>query len=74
MFAYIINDFFSVFIINEYNGLLVDCNNPSELCDGMEKMLSNDLAKRCSENALKIREDLALDRIIKQWINVFEDL
>ena len=62
------------FIINDYNGLLVDCNNPSELCDGMEKMLSNDLAKRCSENALKIREDLALDKIIKQWINVFEDL
>ena len=54
--------------------MLVDCNDPTELCDGMEKMLSNDLAKRCSENVIKIREELAVDIITNKWINVFEDL
>ena len=62
------------FIISEYNGLLVDCNDPTKLCYGMEKMLSSKLAKRCSENALKIREDLSVDIITNKWINVFEDV
>ena len=63
------------FIVDGYNGLLVEKGNEAALAFAMERMLSDSkLSKKCSENAKKIRDELSIDNIIKQWIVVLNSL
>lgn len=63
------------FIVDGYNGLLVEKGNEAALAFAMKLMLSDSkLSKKCSENAKKIRDELSIDNIIKQWIVVLNSL
>lgn len=63
------------FIVDGYNGLLVERNNADALCSAMKRMLDDlILSDQCSRNAVRIKEELSVENISKQWINVIEDL
>ena len=58
-------------MIDRKNGLIVPMNNPDAMYRAMKEFVDNPrLAQICSENATEIREQLSLNRIIKQWIEV----
>ena len=59
------------FIINEKNGLLIDCKNLSQLVSAMEKMLSDEnFRKSCAEQAVGIIEKVNTDTIVKEWVGL----
>ena len=50
------------------SGLLVPTNNEIELCNAMEKVVRDEvLARKISENAIKIREKCSKNQIIEKW-------
>lgn len=54
-----------------YNGLLVPVNNQLALIDAMTKLASDlELAKKISNNGIKIREELSVEKITKQWTEI----
>ncbi len=58
-------------IRNGENGLLVPMNDVYSLAEAMIRMVSdNELAEKCSENALKIREELSAETIAKEWLKL----
>lgn len=62
-------------IKDKYNGILVSVNDKLALQKGMEMMADNaELARKCSKNALKIRTDLELGKIVSQWLEVVENV
>ena len=62
-------------IKNEENGLLVPIKDSKALSKAMCQMADNkELAKRCSENAQKIRIDLSVNKISDKWIKVIEQI
>ena len=62
-------------IKNEENGLLVPIKDSKALCNAMCRMADdNILAKKCSENAQKIRTDLSVDKISDKWIKEIEQI
>lgn len=55
-------------IDNGNNGLLVPVNNKGALVNAMERLADNEeLAIRLSQNAVKIRENLFIDKIVDKW-------
>lgn len=57
------------------NGLLVPVNDPEAMCRAMKRMIEEpELAKKCGENASKIRQELSVERIINQWIEVIKSI
>ena len=60
-------------IINEENGLLVPMNDVTALAQAMCHMIENEeLSKKCSENAAKVRETHKVEAIAKKWLKVIE--
>lgn len=58
-------------IRNGENGLLVPINDVNALADAMIRMIRDKkLAEKCSENALKIREELSAETIAKEWLKL----
>ncbi len=56
------------------NGLLVPVKNANALAKAMKRIITEDgLAERLSRNAIKIREEQSLDKIIEKWMNVIND-
>lgn len=61
------------FIKSNYNGMLVPINDVDSFSKAMCNILSNDsLREKLSKNALKIREDLSIEKIGKQWLDLIE--
>ena len=57
------------------NGLLVPVADAQAMCYAMKRMITEtNLAERCSLNALKIRDELSVENIVKQWINVITNI
>lgn len=53
------------------NGLLVPVGDPDTLAEAVERVISQpELAFKLSQNARKIREDLKLENIAKQWMEL----
>lgn len=62
-----------MFIENMENGLLVSINDKNALVKAMSYIADHDdLVKTMSEKAMKIREILAVERIAKQWLELFD--
>lgn len=56
-------------IENEKNGLLVPCNDTEKLASAMIKMIQDrELAKKCGENALEIRNRVEASLIADKWL------
>lgn len=55
------------------NGLLVPVGDSEKLCLAMKKLTENQaLAEKISKNAIKIREQLSVDKIIKEWMKIID--
>lgn len=53
------------------NGLLVPVNDSEALYRGMKRVIENPkLAEKLSHNAVKIREDLSVEKIIDKWMEI----
>ncbi len=53
------------------NGILVSVNDEETLCKAMCEVAENpELAEKLSINGTKIRDDLAVDKIVKQWMEI----
>ncbi len=62
-------------IINDYNGLIVERNNPNLLAEKMEKLISNQgLQKRMSANNYKISDKYSLEKIFSNWEELINGL
>lgn len=60
-------------INNMDNGILVNKCDKKEFVNAMCKVADSiDLQRRLGENALKINEDLSIEKIADQWIKAFE--
>lgn len=54
------------------NGILVEQNSINDLIDAIESVISDSsLSERLSRNSIKLSKKLDVDRIIQEWINVF---
>lgn len=57
------------------NGLLVPIENADALAQGMKRIAGDPLlANRLSQNAVKIKDILAKDKICQQWHNAFQEI
>lgn len=57
-----------MFIKNNENGILVEVNNNKEMAKAMIRIIEDyELRYNISKNAVKIKEQLSLDIIIKEW-------
>lgn len=55
------------------NGLLVPVNEPFSLAEAMKRIVSEKgLSEKLSENAVKIREEQSLEKIIAKWMEIIE--
>ncbi len=55
------------------NGLLVPKGDVNAVYHAMKEIIENpDLAKKLSEEAYKIREELSAEKIVKKWMEVIE--
>lgn len=58
-------------IRNGENGLLTPVGDANALCDAMKKIIESEkLAASLSENGVKIRTELSVDKIIKKWMEL----
>jgi len=58
-------------IKNEYNGLLVENNNPQAFAEAMNRMIDEPILYNfCKSNSLKSVEHLSLTTISKQWESI----
>ncbi len=56
------------------NGLLVPVGDAEKTCEAMKKIIENpDFAQRISQNAVKIRNDLSVEKIIEKWVKIISD-
>lgn len=56
------------------NGILVPVNDAEAMCKAMcEVADDSDLAEKLSINGTKIKEDLAVDKIVNQWMEIIDD-
>lgn len=61
-------------IKSNFNGLLVENNNPKVLAEAMNRMIADEnLYQTCKNNAKKSVEHLSLTTIAKQWKNLLEE-
>lgn len=55
------------------NGLLVPVKDEDSLCLAMKELIEKpELADRLSKNAVKIREEQSLEKIMKQWMELID--
>jgi len=60
-------------IQHEVNGLLVPMKDVDALYQGIKRLIDEpDLAKRCSENAARIRNEMSVTKIADRWLEVIE--
>ena len=60
-------------IKNNENGVLVPVGDEDALYRAMDKVANDStFAKEISENAIKIRKELSIDKILDKWIDVME--
>ncbi len=63
------------FIENDVNGLIVECNNTSQLVSAMEKMLSDENYRTaCGEQAVNIIDKVDTDRIVQKWLDMIKSI
>lgn len=63
------------FIVNGYNGLLVEPNNQDALFASMKQMVDDyELSAKCSSNAMIIREELSVEHIVCDWLSIINNL
>ncbi len=56
------------------NGLIVPMNDAEAMYRAMKEFIENPaLAQKCSQNAMKIREKLSVEKITRQWLDVIEN-
>ncbi len=56
------------------NGLLIPVNDSEACCLAMKKLIENPvLAKKLSQNAVSVRKDLSVEKIIKEWMEIIND-
>lgn len=61
-------------IVDGVNGLLVPVNDIQAMYKAMKRVVEEpDLASRLSINAAKLREELALSKIARKWMELLED-
>ena len=57
-------------MVDHENGLIVPVNDPAAMYRAMKEFAENpELTEKCSQNAVKIREMLSVERISKQWMD-----
>ncbi|MBQ7257596.1 MAG: glycosyltransferase [Abditibacteriota bacterium] len=62
-------------IENEVNGLLVPCEDEEALAEAINRFIEDPaFAAECGKRAVKVREDLAPDKIGDRWIEVIESI
>lgn len=61
-------------IKNDYNGYIIDEMRPEALAKGIIKMIRSNCKMELSQNAHKSAEAFEKDRIMQQWIMLFENL
>ncbi len=62
-------------VIPEENGLLVECDDTEALASAMKKLASDgELRKKMAQNAVKLANELTLDKITAQWLQYIEDV
>lgn len=62
-----------MFIKPYENGLLVPVGDTNSLYEAMKELIENEeLCKKLSNNAIKIREELSVDKIVNKWLNIIE--
>ena len=55
------------------NGILVPVGDVQAMADAMKEVAANpDLAEKLSENGVKIRDDLSVDKIVNQWMEIID--
>lgn len=55
------------------NGILVPVNEVQALADAMKEVAGNPvLAEKISVNGTKIKEELAIDKIVSQWVEIID--
>lgn len=60
-------------IKNEKNGVLIEKNNDEQLTEALCKIaLDSKYAKRLSDNAMRLREELAYQEIYNKWLEFIE--
>ena len=53
------------------NGVLVPVNDAEAMCKAMCEVADNpELAEKLSINGTKLKEDLAVDKIVNQWMEI----
>ena len=53
------------------NGILVPVNDAEAMCKVMREIADNpELAEKLSINGTKLKEDLAVDKIVNQWMEI----
>lgn len=58
-------------IQNHVNGILVPKGDTKAVCEAMKEIAGNAiLAEKLSVNAVKIKEDLSVDKIVDRWIEI----
>ena len=58
-----------MFIRNNENGILIDMGDEEALVEAMTKVAEDQVfAKELACNAVQIRDDLTVDKIVKKWI------
>lgn len=63
----------AMIIDNEKNGLLVPVGNKAAMIDAMKRVAGDqELASQLSDEGVKIRTQLAADKIVEQWRGVIE--
>ncbi len=60
-------------IKNSENGILIPVGDTEALYEGMKKIIEDkEFAENIAKNAVKIREDLSLKKVVNMWIDVIE--
>lgn len=61
-------------IIDDHiNGLLTPVNNATALCKAMEEVAENkELSEKLSINAVKLKDDLSVDKIMNEWWSIID--
>lgn len=61
-------------IRNEENGLLVPVGDAVKTYEAMKKLIENPgFAQKLSQNAVKIRNELSVEKIIEKWMEIIND-
>lgn len=61
-------------IKNNENGILIPVGDTNALYEGMKRIIEDkEFADKLSENAVKIREELSIEKIVDKWLKVLSE-